>query len=110
MAYKKYIPYKKTPEALSKRLERFYSYEKSLSLFIAIATRATACIATAITHVNFSKRAIIARTVILTFRNATTDTRVDFLIFFVHHKKILLFDRNSMRKYRKIIDIFKKIL
>ena len=94
---------------LKKRTPFFYE-KKILSFFVAVATRAALRVAAAITHVNFSKRAVIAGAVVFTFRNAATDTRVYFLIFFIHHKKILLFDRNSMRNYQKIIDIFKKIL
>ena len=40
-----------------------------------------------VADVNFSKRAVIARAVVLAFRYAAADAGVDFLIVFVHHIK-----------------------
>ena len=58
----------------------------NLFSFKAIATGAAFCIAAAgVANVDFSKRAIIARAIVLAVRNAATDTRVYF--FFVHHNK-----------------------
>ena len=54
--------------------------------FKAIAAGAAFRItATRVAHVNFTERAVIPCAVILTFRNATTNTRVHFLYIFVHH-------------------------
>ena len=61
------------------------------NLFAFVAVTASAAIrvfVASVADVDFSQRAIIARTVVLTFRNTTTDTGVDFLIVLVHHIKI----------------------
>ena len=72
--------------------------------FEAITTRAAFRIArTRVAHVDFTKRAIIARTVIFTFRYTTTNARVHFLTFFVHHsKKTSFLGNSSMRKVVKV--------
>ncbi len=55
----------------------------------AIAAGAAFRVAVAgIANVDFSQRAEIPRAVILTFRNAATDTSIYFTTFFVHHNSI----------------------
>lgn len=57
-----------------------------LSLLEAIATSASFRIATArVADVNFSERTVVARSVVFAFRNAATDSRIDFLIVIIHH-------------------------
>ena len=57
-----------------------------LFAFKAIATGTAFRIAiTRVANVDFTKGAVIACAVILTFRNATTNARVHFLYIFVHH-------------------------
>ena len=57
----------------------------------AIAAGAAFRIATAsVADVDFAKRAIIARAVVLTIGNTAADTLVYFTSVFVHHNKILL--------------------
>lgn len=78
-----------------------------LFLFEAIATSAAFRIATArIAYVDFAKRTIIARAIVLTFGDAATDTSVDFLCIFVHHsKKPPLKVQAVYANLSKIIDI-----
>ena len=65
--------------------------ERELFSFEAVAARTFIRIAIArIAYVDFRKRTIVARTVILTFGHAAADTGVDTLHFVVHHKNILL--------------------
>ena len=71
--------------------------------FEAITARAAFRVArTRVAYVDFTKRAIIARTVIFTFRYTATNARVHFLTFFVHHsKKTSFLGSSSMRKVVK---------
>ena len=60
------------------------------SLFSFKAVTASAMIIVAIAgvpYVNFTKGAIIARTVVLAFRHATADAAVHFMLIFIHHNK-----------------------
>ena len=96
--------------ALSIKKERFSAI--SLFSFEAVATSAAFRVATAsVAYVDFTERAIIACAIILTFRNAATDTGVYFLTVFVHHiKKPPLKVETVYANPSKIIDIYKNLL
>lgn len=85
---------------------------RKLFSFEAVAAGAAFRVATAsVAYVDFSQRAIIARTVVLTFGYSATDCSVDFLTFFIHHikkppSKVKAVYANSA----KIIDIFENFL
>ena len=65
--------------------------ERELFSFEAVATRTLFCITVArVAYVNFRKRTIVARTVVLTFGYPTANTGVYAFHFVVHHRKILL--------------------
>jgi hypothetical protein len=68
--------------------KRLCTKRRVLSLFVTVTTSTAIRTTAGIAHVNFAERAIITRTVIFTFGNTAADTRVYFLIFFIHHKKI----------------------
>jgi hypothetical protein len=75
---------KKTPVLLLRKTSIFCY--NCLFAFKAVAARAAIRFFIAgVADVDFAERTIIARAVVLTFGNATTDTCVDFLIVFVHH-------------------------
>ena len=75
----------------------------SLFSFKTVAARAAFRVATTgVTYVDFTERTIVACAIILTFRNAATDTGIHFLTAFVHHDGFLLiFDTKSMRNFAK---------
>lgn len=88
-----------------------FAYDNLFS-FKAVAASAAFCVATAnVADVNFAQRAIIARTVVLTFGYAAADAGVHFLSTFIHHiKKPPLKVRVVYANLSKIIDIFKIFL
>ena len=88
------------------------TFEQFLSFFETVTTGAGRCVVRArIPNVDFTKRTIIARAVILTFRYATTDTSVYFLSVFIHHNKKPPFLVTTVcANFQKIIDFFEKLL
>jgi hypothetical protein len=85
---------------------------QALFSFKAIATSAMIVVTIAgVPYVNFTKSAIIARTVVLTFRYAAANAAVYFMLIFVHHNKKPPFKVQAVWvNLRKIIDIFKIFL
>jgi hypothetical protein len=70
------------------KTDGFLLFDKFLNLFLFKTVTASAAFRIAVTriaYVNFTKRTVIARTIVLTFGYATADGRVDFLISFIHH-------------------------
>lgn len=62
-------------------------------LFAAETVAAGAFIRIAVaiaTHVNLGKRTVIARAIVLTFRDVAADARVDVHLVFVHHIFLIL--------------------
>ena len=91
-----------------KKRNRSYKANGSLAkicllLFEAIAASTAFRVATTrVAHVNFTKRAIIARTVILAFGYATTNARV--YVLSIHHNK------NLLLRYKEYVQTIKRLL
>ena len=87
--------------AKSKKVSAEYSAD-TFFLFTLEAIAAGAFFGITITiasHVNLGKRTIIARAIILTFRNVAADARVDVHFVFVHHIFVLLLHDNLFKIY-----------
>jgi hypothetical protein len=108
-----YYPFSQNASICAKKISAFF--EKSgyplrkerLSLFVTVAAGTLFRVAIAnVAYVDFTERAVIARSVVLAFGNTTTNAGVDFLR--VHHSNFLLFGyKQYAQTCKRLLTFFK---